>query len=172
MLAHEFKSPINAIEGFLNLLSDPEMGISDEERVDLLSRSKKRMHFMRKMIADLLDLTRIESGQKSRELVEINLHTLTGQVMENYGLEAKKRKISLRHRVSKSVNLLADRDELEIILNNLVSNGVKYNKDGGEVNLEVSSDRDKLLIVVSDTGYPRQRTGAFDCKKIDDALLR
>ena len=152
VLAHELKSPINAVEGFLNILSDPEMNLDSEERAELFSRSKYRIRFMRKMIADLLDLTRIESGQKKRELAEIDIRKIAKNVIENLQPDIKERKITVRLHASKPVILIADQDEIEIILNNLVSNAVKYNKIGGKASISVNADADDVHVSVADTG--------------------
>jgi signal transduction histidine kinase len=109
---------------------------------------------MRKLIVDLLSLTRIESGQKRRELAQVDLREVALAAIETAAAAAAGRGIRIELHGPPRAPLVADRGELEIILNNLVSNAVKYNRDGGrvDVTLEGPGDRPGWRIVVADTG--------------------
>ncbi len=152
VVAHELKSPLAAIEGYLQLLQDPATGENAETRGHMLDRSVLRLQGMRKLIFDLLDLTRIESGQKKRELAPIDLGELAAQALAGVRSEAEPRRIALRLATTGDLQMQGDRGELEIILNNLVSNAVKYNRDGGEVEVTLQGDAERLTIAVRDTG--------------------
>jgi two-component system, sensor histidine kinase and response regulator len=129
VLSHELKAPINAIEGYLRILQADE----PPERLPMIERSLVRLDGMRKLIFDLLDLTRIESGQKQRQLVQVDVRAAAKAAIDLFASEAAGRGVSITLRAPEPVEMVADLSELEIILNNLVSNGVKYNKDGGSV---------------------------------------
>ena len=152
VVAHELKSPLAAIEGFLELLRDPVTGEDPQARLHMIDRSILRLQGMRKLIFDLLDLTRIESGQKKRELAQVDLGELAAFVLEGLRTEAERRRIALRLNAAGDTRMNGDRGELEIILNNLVSNAVKYNRDGGDVEVSLSGDPETLQIAVRDTG--------------------
>ncbi len=107
---------------------------------------------MRKLITDLLDMTRIESGQKKRELAEVDLREMAQQSIDTMAPSAQARQISIAMDCPRPVTLTADRGEIEIIFNNLVSNAVKYNRDGGKVNVAISSQNDIITVAVADTG--------------------
>jgi signal transduction histidine kinase len=107
---------------------------------------------MRKLILDLLDLTRIESGSKSRHLEDFNLCEAVTLAVEAGALEARARKVTIRAEMPDSLVMTADRDELLMILNNLVSNAVKYNRDGGAVTIHVADLGDRAEVSVTDTG--------------------
>ena len=129
VLAHELKAPINAVEGYLNVLRDGTVGDNPEVVDQIVHRSIDRIHGMRKMISDLLDLTRIESGQKKRELERVDAGEMARRAVETMAPDAQARDIAIEVHADGDLSLWADRGELEIILNNLVSNAVKYNKD-------------------------------------------
>ena len=129
VLSHELKAPINAIEGYLKILQPDEPA----DRRPMIDRSLVRLDGMRKLIFDLLDLTRIESGQKQRA-ARAHRRARGRQERHRHGLaEAAERGITITLRAADPVEMVADPGEMEIILNNLVSNAVKYNKDGGTV---------------------------------------
>jgi two-component system, sensor histidine kinase and response regulator len=152
VLAHELKAPLNAIEGYLNVIMDHSAG--DDPRIyeEMLRRSMARTRGMRKMIVDLLDLTRIESGLKQRELAPVDLLDVAQTAIETAMPDAAQRNISVHLHCEAPIVMQADRNELDMVLNNLVSNAVKYNNEGGEVAVNLSRRDDAVLIAVSDTG--------------------
>lgn len=118
----------------------------------LVERCLVRTEYMRKMIGDLLDLTRIESGEKKREVVENNVAETARMALDTMAPEAAKRGIELALHCDAPVRLTADRAELDIVMNNLVSNAVKYNKDNGRVDVTVLREGEQVTIRVTDTG--------------------
>lgn len=152
LLAHELKAPLNAVDGYLRILKDMNMNDNPQLCQDLLERCLIRNDYMRKMINDLLDLTRIESGQKKRDIMEVNLNELAKLAIETSLVEAQKRNITITLHAEEPVIIRADRDEMIIILNNLISNAVKYNKDNGKVDIYLQKEHNKIIIKVSDTG--------------------
>ena len=107
---------------------------------------------MRKLIFDVLDLTRIESGQKQRNFIMVDLRFVAQAAVELLLPEATERHIDIRICADGPVTLLADPAEMDIILNNLVSNAVKYNRDGGTVTVTLSREDDEARVAVADTG--------------------
>jgi two-component system sensor histidine kinase/response regulator len=152
VLAHELKAPISAVEGFLSILKDPTMVQDLDNYNHLVDRALVRLGGMRKLISDLLDLTRIESGQKKREIGPVDLLDVARTTMESMGPDASLRGIAIALDAPDPVMLNADRSEMEIVFNNLVSNAVKYNRDHGSVNISVRRTADTVQIVVTDTG--------------------
>jgi len=152
VLAHELKSPIAAIDGFLHIIKDRTAG--DEQAVydHMLSRSMVRLKAMRKMIEDLLDLTHIESGRKRRELAEIDIAGVAGEVVETVMPSAAENNVSLEIHCDGPLKMTADQGEIEMILSNLIVNAVKYNRPGGRVDVTLSTDGDVVNIAVADTG--------------------
>jgi len=148
VLSHELKAPLNAIEGYLKILQGDE----PPERRQMIDRSLIRLDGMRKLIFDLLDLTRIESGQKAREFARVDVRTVAQKTIDLFTAEAAGRKIEIALRAPKPVEMVADAGELEIVLNNLVSNAVKYNRDGGSVTVSLERKDDVVKIQVADTG--------------------
>jgi signal transduction histidine kinase len=107
---------------------------------------------MRKLIFDLLDLTRIESGQKARQFATVDVRDVARRTIDLFAAEADERNIRLNLRAPRPVEMVADPGELEIILNNLVSNAVKYNCEGGRVTISLGRKDGVVKIEVADTG--------------------
>lgn len=151
VLAHELKSPLNAVEGYVDILEDNEK-INKEEYKNILNRVRIRINGMRKLIFDLLDLTRIESGEKLRKLEINNLNNIIINSIELLKLDADKRNIEIIFNTNNEINLNSDKAELEIVFNNLISNAIKYNIEAGKVFIDLKENDDKILFSIKDTG--------------------
>jgi two-component system sensor histidine kinase/response regulator len=148
VLAHELKAPLNAVEGYLNILRTTE----EDQNLTMVERSIVRVDGMKKLIGDLLDLTRIESGQRERVIKRLDLGELARASFDLFAVDAERRGISMELDADEGIELLADAGEAEIVLNNLVSNAVKYNRDGGKVTVAIRRKGDAVRIAVTDTG--------------------
>jgi signal transduction histidine kinase len=152
VLGHELKAPLGAVEGYLDLMKDQALGdrVADYEKI--LSRSKVRLKQMRKLIIDLLDMTKIESGKKTRNLAELNLREIAENAIELAGPTATEKNVKIELDSPAQIQINADVGELDMIFNNLVSNAVKYNKDNGQVRVKIEEKPDQITIEVADTG--------------------
>lgn len=152
LLSHELKSPINAVEGYLNIILEKQAGNSVDDYTVMLERCKERLRGMRALITDLTDLAETESGKKRRHITNVDLHQVTQSVIDIIGLLAKQKKVKIHTRIPGNCVIKADRNEIEMIISNIVSNAVKYNRDEGEVFIDISMPDNRCRIVVADTG--------------------
>ena len=152
VLAHELKAPLNAIEGFLNTIIDHTAGNDPAIYEEMLRRCRTRAHFMRKLIIDLLDLTRIESGEKKRELNRVDIASIAQTARDTMQTDADARNITIGIHCDPGISIQGDAGEIEMVFNNLISNAVKYNRDNGRVEVCCERHDDRITIVVSDTG--------------------
>lgn len=152
VLSHELKSPVNAIEGYLQIMQDKQVGENIDDYKVMIDRSLERLKGMRTLITDLLDLTKIESGVKTRSFKPVDITEVFRIARDTIEPLAQQRNVKVLPVQDEGIYINADRGEMEIILNNLLSNAVKYNKDGGEVAVQLSKDEKQLYIAVADTG--------------------
>lgn len=152
VLSHELKSPVNAIEGYLQIMKDRQAGNDMNSYDNMIDRSLERLKGMRTLIMDLLDLTRLESGGKTRKITRVDLSEVFRIARDSIEPLARQKEISIRSDVSENVYLNADHTEMEIIFNNLLSNAVKYNRQKGEVFVTLARKNSHIEISVSDTG--------------------
>jgi signal transduction histidine kinase len=151
-LGHELKAPLAAVEQYLHLLGDTFKDEGNSREKQMIERSLARLQGMRKLISDLLDLTRLESGQKKRELAIVDLIEVAHAVLDTVSLEASSRAITVELHACAPLVMTADRWEIETVLNNLVSNAVKYNHDAGRVDVTIAAEAGFIIIRVADTG--------------------
>ena len=152
VLSHELKSPINAVEGYLRVMKERQVGNKLDDYDSMIDRSLERIKGMRTLIMDLLDFTRIESGKRQREVKEIDLTEIARVAIDSMGPYAiqKNVKVSLDAQAQFMIN--ADAEEIEIIMNNLISNAIKYNRDDGSVYCTIKSVKEGIIVIVEDTG--------------------
>ncbi|MDL2296614.1 response regulator [Bacteroidales bacterium OttesenSCG-928-B11] len=153
VLSHELKSPLNAIEGYLNIIKERQLGDNVTDYEMMIDRSLERIKGMRSLIMDMLDLTRLESSAKKRDVQKVDLVEIMRLSKDTMSPLAIQKNIKINIDVQPDhIFYMADRQEIEIIFNNLVSNAVKYNKDNGEVSCVLREEGDRIRISVSDTG--------------------
>jgi signal transduction histidine kinase len=118
----------------------------------MIDRSIERIKGMRNLIMDLLDLTKLESGKKVREVKPTDITEIARLAMDTIEPMAIQRNVKVYLDAPENIVFKADADEIEIIFNNLISNAVKYNKEGGQVNISIRTEDSSLRIQVEDTG--------------------
>jgi signal transduction histidine kinase len=152
VLSHELKSPINAIEGYLKIMKERQAGENLSDYDTMLDRSLERIKGMRNLIMDMMDLTRLESEKKAREIRKVDVGQVARIAIDTMEPIAIQKNVRIYSDIPENTLFPADSDEMEIIMNNLVSNAVKYNREGGTVNVCVRIRDSYLKIKVEDTG--------------------
>ena len=160
VLGHELKAPLAAVEGYLQIMKDGSAGNDPAVVARMVDRALARTEGMRKLIVDLLNMTRIESGQKRRDLAPADLREAAEAAVETVGAAAAARGIEVRVEAPERAPIVADRGELDIIFNNLVSNAVKYNRERGRVRVAIDRADGHWRVRVEDTGIGLAREDA------------
>jgi len=153
MVAHELKTPMAAVLGFLNIILDPSLKITQEQQVDYMSRSKNRLQGLLEMVNDLLDISRMEMKTKSRELKELSVGGIVKSTVDFLELELKKKGVTVTSRYQEDLPLIkADNNEITRLFTNIIGNSIKYNKDNGTIDIDVSTSGNFIVTKISDTG--------------------
>ena len=159
--SHELKTPITAMSGFLQValrrvrrmsqgeavvpVADGLRGITDQLEVVYRQTGK-----LARLVDELLDVSRIQTGRIEFRYGDVDLSELASEVAARMQLSTTAHEISVRHD-SQSV-VTADRDHLEQVLNNLVTNAIKYSPSGGAISIEVRPDDGGVRLSVTDEG--------------------
>lgn len=152
ILSHELKSPLNAIEGYLNIMKEKQAGDKIEDYAQMVDRALDRVNSMRNLIMDLLDFTKIRLERKKEKVRDVDLRLLAKDCISAIKPYAIQRNISIKLDAPQDLFIHADPTDLEIVFNNLLSNAVKYNRDGGKVEVRILREQERYVISVSDTG--------------------
>ncbi|MBS3769297.1 MAG: hybrid sensor histidine kinase/response regulator [Bacteroidales bacterium] len=152
VLSHELKSPLNAVEGYLKIMQERQAGDKISDYDQILERSLQRINGMRTLIMDLLDLTKIQSDEKEKQFENVNLLDVTKSAIETVSPYAIQKDVDINLHADEAIYFHADPNDMEIVLNNLISNAVKYNYKEGKVDVYLQKDADQIEIKVADTG--------------------
>ena len=150
-ISHELRTPLTSILAFVETLEDG--GIDDKENnlhfLSVIRRNAERMH---SLIADILELSLIESGNVTVSIREIRLGAAVHDVFTALSAKAKEREVILRNEVPESAIIFADSVRLEQMLVNLIDNAIKFNRQGGSVTVSYDQVAGRDVISVADTG--------------------
>jgi signal transduction histidine kinase len=151
-ISHELKTPLTSIRGFSQAMVDGT--IDDPAGIDRSARiiSNESNRVLR-LVEELLDLSRIESGQVLMRQEAIDLRELFGHVSEVFALRSEEANVQLEVNAGGSTEIRGDFDRLEQVLNNLLDNAFRHTPAGGCVRLASRNVQQGLLqVTVSDTG--------------------
>ncbi len=151
-VSHELRTPLNSIIGFSDLLSVAD-GLEDKQRryAGNIQQSGKQLL---EMINDILDLAKIESGKMEVRLSKFNIGNVVATQCDMAQPLSAKKNIDLHYEIAPGLPpVVQDQGKIEQILNNMLSNAIKFTPDGGRIHVSAHQDRrGDLRLTVSDTG--------------------
>lgn len=156
-ISHELKTPIFAIQGFIETLLN---GALEDEKVnrEFLRKAMRNVNRLIYLTKDLMEISKLETGELKSNIEDIYLYEAFHDIMDGLNYKAQKEQIKLVVQdFDKHLKVKADRNQLKQVLINLIENGIKYNVPGGRVTVEVTTtskkkEKDRVLVSVSDTG--------------------
>ena len=152
-ISHDLKSPLASIREISTLLLDEVSGPLSEPQRRALLLQRESADRLGRMIAKLLDLSRLEAGLPL-DLRPMSLAPFLDVVATQAAPAARERKISIRHDVAMAadVRLLADEDRLRALIDNLIENAIKFSPVGGVIDVSVTCGAESVTIEVADRG--------------------
>lgn len=151
--SHELRTPMTSIKGSVDLILSGCAGELSTEATELLEVAHSACERMIRLINDLLDLSKIEAGQMQLQLSEVDLKEIAETSLRTLKTLAGQDRITLRLESSADVpQIRGDRDRLEQIITNLVSNAIKYSPAGGEVAVQICTEAGWVQCAVADQG--------------------
>jgi PAS domain S-box-containing protein len=151
-MSHELRTPLNVIIGFAELLNigepEPLLALQKQPVAHILKAGRQLLT----LVDDVLDLARIESGNLELLIEPVGLQGILDDVMTYFKRLAEQRHIELLIVDGSQLSVLADASRLRQIIQNLVSNAVKYNRENGRVTISCQTMDGKVRICVEDTG--------------------
>ncbi len=153
MITHELRSPVQVTSSLLTVLGRGYVGALNEKQADLVHRARRRVKFLEVLIDDLLDLAAGKSDVlAAAERGIVSLSDILEEVFARFEAPAENKGLDLQLEYSdKALSVWGDRNELDRILNNLVSNAIKYTPKG-KVCVSMEQAQDFARITVADTG--------------------
>jgi len=152
-VSHELRTPLAITKEGLSLVLDGITGAVNEKQKNILATSKENIDRLARLINDLLDISKIEAGRLELKRTLVDIIQLTKNVVGSLKSQAEEKKQVLELSVPKyPVEVQVDRDKVDQILTNLISNAIKYTPEGGRIRAEVKKEENMLEILIIDTG--------------------
>lgn len=149
-VSHELKTPMTSIKGYTELLQ-ADMVQDESIKKDMLNKVQKEVTHMSTLINDILTISRLETKDVLVNKYPLRVKSIVDDVVSSLFLEANKKEVII-YTSCDDIIYEADAQHMHQILNNLVSNAIKYNKDNGKVTIKIYEKISHLYIEVVDTG--------------------
>lgn len=152
VLSHDLKSPLNAVESYLDIMQGKILGEDIDAYMPILANCFARLNQMRELITDVVDFSRLQSPSATRRLTSLDLSKIAHAVLKTFTSQAQERNITISPEIEDAVTIEAEAREIELILKHLVDNAIKYNNEGGSVLVTIRRSGPSVNLSVSDTG--------------------
>ncbi len=151
-MSHEIRTPLNAIVGFSNILALDD-GVSPEERLEYIGRINKNSDLLLKLINDILELSRIESGYMSFEYEKCFVSELVDSIYMTHQMLISEQLEFIKELDAVQVEVMVDKGRLTQVITNFLNNASKFTKTGYiKLGYRYLSESDRVAIYVEDTG--------------------
>jgi signal transduction histidine kinase len=149
IVSHEFRTPLTGIQGFSEMMRDENLALPEmREYAGDINKDARRLA---RLITDMLDLDRMESGRMTLNSHPVDLNRIVAETAAQFRLSAVDHPIEL-HLDVRLPELLGDSDRLTQVVTNLVSNAIKYSPAGGRVEIQTTRAERTVLLTVRDHG--------------------
>ena len=152
-VSHEIKNPLSVINESLSMLLEGVLGEINQEQKEFLDVGKRNIDRLLRLVMDLLDLSKIESGKMDIKKKKIDIACLVEEVVGTFKVEIDRKQIKFRQDIPDDLGyVVGDSDKLMQVIINLFSNAMKYTPENGDVCLQLSGDEDEFRFDISDSG--------------------
>jgi signal transduction histidine kinase len=150
LVSHELRTPLTSIIGYIKLLRDERAsGVDTGHFAEVIERNAERLL---RLVGDLLFLSEVQSGQLAVELRRADLAGIAAAAVEEMRPEAERKHLELTFSAAGVPALALDPTRIAQLLDNLISNAVKFTPDGGRVAVRVGAEPAQAVLTVADTG--------------------
>ncbi|MCD6351118.1 MAG: HAMP domain-containing histidine kinase, partial [Armatimonadetes bacterium] len=152
-VSHELRAPLASIRAYVEVVLDEGVGPINQEQRVFLQRAAKACDYLQRLVEDLLDLSRLRSGEITLRPSLTDLEELLEQILDSLRVRIEDNEVKVETHIAPEVaEVMVDRTRLAQILTNLIDNAVKFNYRGGRVTIEASREGSEVVIAVADTG--------------------
>ncbi len=165
-VSHELKTPISSIRMSLDLLENKQLGQLNDEQKNMVTSIKEDTTRLLKITGELLNMTQVETGSIQMSVMPASVQEIVDYAISTNKLAAEDKRILLTTQIPDQIPaVLADKDKTAWVLNNLVSNAIRYSYENATVYISVKEENDLIRFSVTDTGQgiePRYINRVFD----------
>lgn len=164
VISHELRTPLTSINGALSVIADGSAGKCNQNIQRLVKIALENSDRLVRLISDILDWKKIESGQFKLSLSKVDLPEMISVVVQTVGTMAETKSVKLDLDVSAKKTMLLDRDRIIQVLTNLVDNAVKFSPQNGIVKIKVEelpNSTVRFSVIDNGPGIPQDKIGSL-----------
>ncbi len=151
MLVHDLRAPLTSVLGFTDLISSSD-DLTNEEKTEYLNIISISGRKMLALINDILDVSKLESGDIALNYSRVNLaQVITENIEKNHGLFIQKH-LTVQKNLDETISIRIDQGKIDQVLTNLISNAAKFSFDNGVIKIDVSKNENSFICKITDTG--------------------
>ncbi|WP_416148037.1 cell wall metabolism sensor histidine kinase WalK [Salipaludibacillus sp. HK11] len=151
-VSHELRTPLTSMKSYLEALADGALE-DPEVAPHFIQVTSNETERMIRLVNDLLQLSKMDSKDYQVIMGSINATTFVNQVIDRFEMATKNQDIQFIRRIpDKSIAVSGDRDKLTQLLDNIVSNAIKYSPEGGKITCTLKTEKERIVISVKDEG--------------------
>jgi len=151
-VSHEFRTPLTSINMTIDILNQQLLGPVSAQQAELLTNAKEDCVRLTKLVRELLDLSRLETGHHQMKMVPLNLAKIVQEAIGPLRLPFRNKEIRLTSEVEGMPAFLGDPQQLSYVFTNLLSNALRHTPAGGEVRISAAAEPEEIRVAVADNG--------------------
>lgn len=149
-VSHELKTPMTSIKGYSELLA--QGFIADEKQKNIMiEKIGNEVNNMSRLINDILMLSRLENRDIEIKMMPLKMKSIVYEVLDSYETDIQRNHITI-HNDFDDVDYIGNHQQMYTLLNNLIGNAIKYNKENGHVWIEIKPENEAIRLIIKDTG--------------------
>lgn len=152
-VSHEFRTPLTSINMSVDILKQEIVGKLNKEQKDLIQSTKQDAERLTKLVRELLELSKLESGKFQLRREPVSINDLINDTIKPILLPIKEKSVELKLKLGDNIpKIIGDYQQLGWVISNLVNNALKYTSKRGLVEISTALTGNKIIVKVSDTG--------------------
>lgn len=152
IVAHDLRNPFNSLLGFSEVLHEEFGTLSEEEKIEYIGYMRKASQNVYKLIDNLLQWSRLQLGKIEFEPARFDLFDVAVHTSTLFKMNAQKKKIEIINEIKANSFVFADRNMINTVFRNLISNAIKFTNAGGKIILSCDKRENDIIVSVKDTG--------------------
>lgn len=152
MMAHQLRTSLSASKWVLKMLLDEDLGKITEEQKVFIKKTYESNEKMICLVSEMIDINQQEDMEVSYNFKDHDLSETIDDVITDFSGEAKERKVTIHFKKPAPIHTTYDEDKIKTAIQGLIENAIKYNKENGDIFVEIEDDSHDVTISIRDTG--------------------
>lgn len=152
IISHDLRNPFNSLLGFSELLANNIEDLTEQEVKDSAKTLNRTANHLFNLLTNLLEWSRLQTGNFTMEKMDFTLSVIINYILDIYSTSISEKQLNIVKETDCGINLFADRNMIEAAVRNIISNAIKYSRNGGTIKVGCRTVDDRAEVYVEDKG--------------------